>query len=342
MKDIHASAQGVAAHELAQLGEQKYFTALPDPLRRWVMRQPITPNGKLLLIEYLGLFFRHRETYNALPACKMTVGQAADWLSVSEDTIHALNRQLVKGGLIQRIRQKSAGGPDGVAITVIHIPAEAFKEMMASPSRRPVGARTGESTSRPSVPPSSESDETSSGQNATVTMRSMSRAEAIDAVVRLDQEIAELRQRIQRPGVDDIAKIHALEVHRMELIQQYGLRKKSGKNEALQQPPAPTSAGQERKKGVYKMEKRRLTETDVRLIESRVREMKDVSSPVQLVKEIVFSLAIGTFRNRTIQHGLACIQKLIRSGAWRTPWHYSESLIAQECHVMDVRFARGG
>ncbi|MBD3817121.1 MAG: hypothetical protein IE913_11920 [Halothiobacillus sp.] len=170
----------------------------------------------------------------------------------------------------------------------------------------------------------------------------MSRAEAIDAVVRLDQEIAELRQRIKRPSVDDIAKIHALEVHRMELIRQYGIRKKSGKNEGLQQPQAPTSAAQERKKDVYKTEKRRLRETDVRLIESRVKEMKNVSSPGQLVKEIVFSLAIGTFRNRTIQHGLACIQKLIRSGVWRTPWHYSESLITQECQMMDVRLARSG
>lgn len=300
--------------QLQRLAAKKHFVFAPTPLLRWLWGLDLSQTSeRLFLVYWEDACSRSSGQYLT---ARLSVSLAASLIGVSEAAVKKANRQLLDAGVITRSSRQIHSCASTIADTVITIPHQVMLRLWDAPDR---------ASASPTTPISEESP---AGGTATPPLPSPQETPADHA--KLNEQLVELRAELRRMtggrrlqealrGTDTAAEQMAL-IRRIDQLERLVSMPAADPQppvyvkEPSVTPPAPELPTQAKQPARY------LSSTRRQAIFASVSQMRGISAPKQVLREIVHQVEQGVFTNLPISKAINICLSLVRTGRWRTPY----------------------
>ena len=323
---------------------EKHFLLIPAPLVSWLWCAKLRPVSKnLFLVYWMDALIRKKKGQPL--QSRLTVPYLSSKLNVSEAAVRKSNQELVNAGLLIRENRYNAIGRTVYSLSTICLPTALAEYIDRSPSR---------TKTPPPNPPSGSADNIQEDEAASITQNDINQELQNESLANDSQQpeptsmttinqpqdkqhdIKVLEQK-KNGAIVELQSLNSKRCTRDDRLRQQALIKiiqqlsdriaktttppeqevkpaKSVKTRLAKQPKTKPH-----KKASYKP--RKLTPRDLDYIAKRISQFSFVSSPRQLVQEVVYHVTQGAYNRPSlpVRKAINISLKVIEQNRWRTP-----------------------
>ena len=326
---------------------EKHFLLIPAPLVSWLWCAKLRPTSKnLFLVYWMDALIRKKEGRPL--QSRLTVPYLSSKLNVSEAAVRKSNQELVNAGLLMRESRCNAIGRTVYSLSTICLPTALAEYIDHSPSR----------TKTPPTPPSASADNMQEDEAASIPKNDInqepqahqarnwplgneSQLPEPTSMTTINQPLDKQHEIkvLERKKNEAIVKLQSLNCKRCtrdDLLQQQALIKiiqqSSDRIAELTAPPEQkvnpakplkTQQAQPKSKPHRKdsYKPRKIKHRDLNYIAKRISQLSFVSSPCQLLEEVIYHVTQGAYNQPSlpIRKAINISLKVIERNQWRTP-----------------------